>query len=522
MSSGASGPPRVFISYSWDSVEHADDVRALADQLRLQGIACALDQYDEAPPEGLTLWMTQHIRDDDFVLMICTPTYRRRVMGEEKLGLGLGARYEGFLIRTSFYHDSSLNTKFVPVLLKPGDKTSIPDPFRDNTYYDVSTSEGYEKLYRRLTRQPAIKPPELGALIELRPKEPGQWPAGKPLDLRITSFDDPPQPVTRAEFAQMEDELKGHVDSRFSELWTYLDAVYPRARLNQTTPIPSRDPALRATFIVLAAKARLQNLRLELSPLGGDEWELTNRHQSDAGIVMSISFYLHASRKVEGDYVVDPDRGVVNFALPPGRDRTVRQVLDFYSVLRAMSDGADFLVQNDAAGTIAFSGYGRLDTSINSFEKELIDALQTIQDAYPSEHFVYPDAITREDAEHIFRVATIIHTGIDVPTLNEAAMELKVEVLAKLLAMLPPDGIMRTLRVTQNGITELLGATLDLGEDDSRFCPVRFEDDVELLRSKVRGLAATDILRVVLLPADAGNRRVVHRYARFSPPIENV
>lgn len=41
--------PRVFISYSHDSPEHADRVLVLADRLVGDGIDCILDQYEESP-----------------------------------------------------------------------------------------------------------------------------------------------------------------------------------------------------------------------------------------------------------------------------------------------------------------------------------------------------------------------------------------------------------------------------------------------------------------------------------------
>ena len=44
--------PRVFISYSHDSEEHAVRVLALADRLRSEGIEAILDQYEMSPPEG--------------------------------------------------------------------------------------------------------------------------------------------------------------------------------------------------------------------------------------------------------------------------------------------------------------------------------------------------------------------------------------------------------------------------------------------------------------------------------------
>jgi hypothetical protein len=41
--------PRVFVTYSHDSPEHADRVLTLADGLRAEGIDCHLDQYDSCP-----------------------------------------------------------------------------------------------------------------------------------------------------------------------------------------------------------------------------------------------------------------------------------------------------------------------------------------------------------------------------------------------------------------------------------------------------------------------------------------
>ena len=49
--------PKVFISYSHDTTEHMDRVREVADKLRMEGVDCDLDQYEEAPPEGWARWM---------------------------------------------------------------------------------------------------------------------------------------------------------------------------------------------------------------------------------------------------------------------------------------------------------------------------------------------------------------------------------------------------------------------------------------------------------------------------------
>ena len=161
--------PKVFISYSHDSDAHAERVLALADRLRGEGIDCILDRYreDNPPPEGWTVWMDRWLRDADFVLVVCTATYYRRVMGEEKRGIGLGARFEGRLILQHIYDAGSENARFIPVLFEYADNSDIPTPLRSTSHYRVDDGTEYERLYRRLTGQPATPEPPLGEAREM-------------------------------------------------------------------------------------------------------------------------------------------------------------------------------------------------------------------------------------------------------------------------------------------------------------------------------------------------------------------
>ncbi len=164
-------PPIVFISYSHDSPEHCDCVLALSDRLRNNGIDCTLDQYIDSPPEGWPRWMDRQIRAADFVLMICTPTYYRRVMGDEEPDNGHGVAWESTLIYQYIYNQGTINTKFIPVLLEGANIADIPIPWQSATYYRLSTAIGYEELYRRLTYQPGTLKPVLGELKQLAPRE---------------------------------------------------------------------------------------------------------------------------------------------------------------------------------------------------------------------------------------------------------------------------------------------------------------------------------------------------------------
>jgi WD40 repeat protein len=163
----ASEPPKVLISYSHDSPEHEQRVLELANRLRVDGIDCTIDQYVVAPAEGWPRWMDKHIRDSDFVVMVCTETHYERVMGEEEPGKGLGVRWEGHLIYQAIYNAESINTKFIPVLFESGKYAHIPAPVQSTTFYFAQTEDGYEDLYRRLTNQPRAIKQELGKLRSL-------------------------------------------------------------------------------------------------------------------------------------------------------------------------------------------------------------------------------------------------------------------------------------------------------------------------------------------------------------------
>lgn len=160
----------VFISYSHDSPEHGARVLALADRLRAEGVDAVLDQYQTAPPEGWQLWMEKQIRDAKFVLLVCTETYRRRVMKEERAGRGLGVVWESSIIYQHLYNVGGVNEKFIPVVFGPSGTPHIPLPLQPTTYYDVSLEEGYENLYRRLTEQPGTPALPLGEPSVLPPR----------------------------------------------------------------------------------------------------------------------------------------------------------------------------------------------------------------------------------------------------------------------------------------------------------------------------------------------------------------
>src|SRR5512134_1336850 len=169
--------PKVVISYSHDTVAHQELVLDLADRLRADGIDAEIDQYNDSPAEGWPHWCERQIEAADFVLMVCTETYHRRVRGDEDPGKGLGVVWEARIIRQLLYDASAISDKFVPVLFSDTPPEQIPTPIKGGTHYVVNTEDGYEELYRRLTGQPRLQRPALGTIRPL-PTRRRRWPEG--------------------------------------------------------------------------------------------------------------------------------------------------------------------------------------------------------------------------------------------------------------------------------------------------------------------------------------------------------
>jgi len=165
-------PPKVFISCSHDTPVHFDRVLKLSDTLREWGIDCHIDQYELAPADWVR-WMERRIREADFVVIVCTETYRR-FNGQEEAGKGLGVRHEGGVISAELYNRQTETAKFIPVVFSFIDAGHIPTQLQNTHRHlidleQVETDRGFENLYRQLTRQPRVVPKPLGKMRSLPP-----------------------------------------------------------------------------------------------------------------------------------------------------------------------------------------------------------------------------------------------------------------------------------------------------------------------------------------------------------------
>ena len=159
----------IFISYSHDNPEHIDRVLQFCNRLRSDGFDCHIDQYEVSPPEGWPRWMDKKIDEAEFVLMICTEPYYKRVTLQEE-NKGAGVKWEGGLIYQHIYNASSLNSKFIPLILSDKDHKYIPIPLKGASYYTLEECD-YEKICRRLMNLPTAEKPLLGQKKPLPPKD---------------------------------------------------------------------------------------------------------------------------------------------------------------------------------------------------------------------------------------------------------------------------------------------------------------------------------------------------------------
>ncbi|MBX7132747.1 MAG: toll/interleukin-1 receptor domain-containing protein [Fimbriimonadaceae bacterium] len=156
--------PTAFISYCWESEDHKLWVRNLATRLRHDGVDVKLDQWEMAPGAQVPHFMETAVRENDFVLIICTPKYKEK--SDARLG---GVGYEGDIMTAEVIGERN-HRKFIPVLLEGTDATALPSWLKGKyrvdlrgTPYDEAQYEDLHStlLGNRPSAPPVGKPPEV-------------------------------------------------------------------------------------------------------------------------------------------------------------------------------------------------------------------------------------------------------------------------------------------------------------------------------------------------------------------------
>lgn len=139
-------PPKVFVSYSYDSQEHEQWVEELAKRLRSHAVDVMLDKWNFHLGRPNASEMNRAIAEPDRVLCICTDEYIRRVDNGEG-----GAGYEGFLISAELVKNAGTD-KFIPVIRNVKGEQKTPKCLDGRGRVDLSDGDRYEEEYTRLLR----------------------------------------------------------------------------------------------------------------------------------------------------------------------------------------------------------------------------------------------------------------------------------------------------------------------------------------------------------------------------------
>jgi hypothetical protein len=164
--------PRAFLSYAWENEGHRQWVRDFATRLREDGVNVTLDQWDLQPGDQLPAFMEREVRENDYVIIVCTPTYTER-SNQRRGGVG----YEGDIMTAEVMTNHN-QRKFIPVY-RAGDRweDAAPTWLRGKYYVDLRGNPYDEEQYQDLLTtlhglRPA--PPPLGARpVAARPTEQG-------------------------------------------------------------------------------------------------------------------------------------------------------------------------------------------------------------------------------------------------------------------------------------------------------------------------------------------------------------
>lgn len=155
--------PKIFISYSWSSVEHENWVRDLAERLMSNGVNVILDKWELREGQDKFKFMEQMVNDPSIekVLIICDKVYKDKA--NQRKG---GAGTETEIISSEIYNNVD-QEKFIPVVREYENGSPCkPTYLESRLHFDLSEKanfhDEYEKILRNIFNRPIYKKPMLG------------------------------------------------------------------------------------------------------------------------------------------------------------------------------------------------------------------------------------------------------------------------------------------------------------------------------------------------------------------------
>lgn len=141
----------MFISYSQDPANpgHNARVAGLAASLLRDGVTVFFDQNRSVDDEKIAWprWMEDKLEAADYVLLVCTELYLKKVRQEVPNDVGHGVCWEANLIFNALYLSKLNTSKFIPVALTDAERRFIPPPLKGIHNFVLDSPLGYKRLF---------------------------------------------------------------------------------------------------------------------------------------------------------------------------------------------------------------------------------------------------------------------------------------------------------------------------------------------------------------------------------------
>lgn len=143
--------PKCFITYSFDgkdqSEKHVAWVAHLAVLLGRCGVNVYWDKLDVHLGMDLAKYVETSIRESDFVLLICTPTFAKKVNTRDGV-----VGFENQIIAGKILEGSFSPKQVVPILRKGSQRKSIPSYVKGKVYIDFRDYKIFDEKLKDLLR----------------------------------------------------------------------------------------------------------------------------------------------------------------------------------------------------------------------------------------------------------------------------------------------------------------------------------------------------------------------------------
>jgi predicted nucleotide-binding protein len=143
--------PKCFITYSFDGKDKNKDhiawVAHLAVLLDRCGVNVHCDKLDVHLGMDLAKYVETSIRESDFVLLICTPTFAKKVNNREGV-----VGFENQIIAGGILDGSFSPKQVVPILRKGSQRESIPSYMKGKVYIDFRDDKVFDEKLKVLLK----------------------------------------------------------------------------------------------------------------------------------------------------------------------------------------------------------------------------------------------------------------------------------------------------------------------------------------------------------------------------------